>query len=276
MKTWFDILKDDTYSKDYIKLKSNIQTLVKPNTPISSLTENLEIMGSFPLLIHTGDKEVSIIHHLTPGKINPPTQAKINMTGVLGLHEGGSAIEIKEDTLTQAKDGKNFSLNKLYDVENVQEVSTKVNKLTTAITIRSFTYCPPSFIQVLQENEDVVSALDWIFLWISSLKSEEKEPETWKAYIKDHDFILQWLLNTADGATPDFGLKPRVNSKTVQKFESLKNSLLHTGLNTAKNTSPTSNTPDINTTIITKEKSIINTKEKTKWDKLSSFIKKIF
>ena len=154
-KTWFNILKEDVYGKDYTKHKGNIQNLVKPNTPISSLTESLEMMGSFPLLIHTGDKEVSIVHHLRLGKVNPLTQEKVNMFAILGLHNGGSAIEIKEDTLTGTNDVKNFSLNKLYDITGSQDISTKVNKLTSTLTIRSFTYCPHSFIDVLETNEDI-------------------------------------------------------------------------------------------------------------------------
>ena len=106
---FWDYLLDDDIVRDYDKYCTKIHSeIIITNQPASIVSRHLMFgnLGAFPLLVYTGNGNIDLVHHVTPGIFNVLAGRESNYTAIVSLSELGGPAEVKGLTEEKSAKGK--------------------------------------------------------------------------------------------------------------------------------------------------------------------------
>ena len=217
MKTFLDVLLADEIVRDFEKHAEAVKELVAPRDKDGDFATKAGGLGAFPLLAHLGEGEITLIHHLTPGTLNVITKKREATRVVRGIVDGGIPMEVKGLDEEVCKKGKAFKRDKILRLTEHPEEATSLSLTSTALAIRSFTFCHGEFLDFFTEhNEPVPGELLLRECARVCLADRESVADKEEAVEKRRG-VFEWLANVTRGNAPEFPFRP-ITSKATKAW----------------------------------------------------------
>ena len=126
---------------EFEKYKEQIKDLIAPKDRDADFATRIQGIGAFPVLVHLGEGEIGIAHHMQFGTTNPVTKRTVPSRLVVGLDGDGVAKEFCGFGKEICGKGKTYNPGKIARLVDHPEEAEGIGLSQTGLAIRSFTFC---------------------------------------------------------------------------------------------------------------------------------------
>ena len=161
------LLQDSVVNEYTTYTDTSHNDIIKTDVVDPDLTTKLDQMGVFPLLVHIGDQQLEIIHHLKPGITNIITKTQSNAYGIAGLANQGHPIEIRNIQNIPFSTGKIIKIDTVLKATSPEETASVIELKNNNDTYKPFTFAVDPVIRILNSMTSTEwQAKDILNRWI--------------------------------------------------------------------------------------------------------------